>query len=511
MTHIILGYRRKSVVRDQTDLVSPEQQAHACELWVQTHLPGSIIEWYEDVDRSGRTEEGRPGWQALLEQVERPEVAGVVAWSFDRMYRNVHQFLSFLNRLEELGKRLITVKESLDTTTPIGRAVVTILMVIAQLESDQTSERMQTGIKYRREVQGRHWGPTPYGCDRNEQGHLVPSERGYWFNSVTGESSNGDERPGEQWEPRRYYDGLRIIYQLYARGDYSYDLITDTLNCAGWRFLDRHGQPRPFDRDDIRRAVAYWRLFRGELPTGKIQRRQGDILEGGHQPVLPVELCDQVGQVLEGRRRKFGGPRSTAPRIYLLSGVAKCGACGMPLKGIYQNGLRRYRHQGRRQPGCPEAWTPADDIEREVLDYLTGLAEASLLEDVRAEAERLAREAFSKSENSRSILAELDRQRARLDRLEDLYLDGGIPRDRYEVKKAKISETTDKLENDLYAAGHLANFNQALERMTATLERLPLASEATKRALIYSVFETIEISGGKIQRAIPRPWAKGFF
>ncbi len=505
---VLLGYRRKSVVRDATDLVSPEQQTHAVEAWAKAQNSDTIIEWYEDIDRSAREEKGRPGWLNLMRQLERPEVSGVIAWSFDRLYRNVHQFLTFLNRLEQLNKRLIVVRESLDTSTPIGRAIVTILMVIAQLESDQTSERMKTGITYRREVQGRHWGPTPFGCDRDDQGQLIPSTRRYWLNPFTGEARNGQETPGEPWEERKYYEAIKLIYTLYATGDHSYDSVTTILNKNGWRFIDRHGQPRPFDRDDVRRSLAYWQLFRGDLPTGKIQQKNGKILAGGHQPILPIELCEQVAVVMTKREHFRRRPKKG--QLYLLGNVLYCGVCQKKMVGAFEHGQRLYRHLGSKG-NCPERWILADQIETEAIAILIRLNNTELMTDIRQEAERIAREAFAQDESGKAIIAELERQRERLKRLEDLYLDGDIDKDRYRQRKLEIGETIAKLENDLYTICQMTDFGAVLRRMESILTQLTETSGETKKALINSIIERLEIGSGKILHLEPRPWSRGFF
>lgn len=512
MSQILLGYRRKSQVRNDTDLVSPEQQQHSCDAWAQTHLPGCTIEWYEDISghRSGRDEKGRPGWQRLMAQLDRPEVAGVISWSFDRMYRNVHQFLSFLNRLESTNKRLITVKESFDTSTALGRALVTILMVIAQLESDQTSERIKTGITYRREVQGRHWGRTPFGCGRDDHGQLIPSPLSYWLNPLTGESSSG-ERPGPAWEERRYYDALLETYEVYSLGSYSYDMLARYLNLSGWRFMDSAGQPRLFQRNDIYRSVAYWRLFRGELPTGPIQRKRGPVLAGGHGPILPVELCNRVGLVLAHREHQHSTARKSAEaRVYLLSPVVFCGTCGRKLTGAAMRGRQYYRHQGGKA-GCPEMQTPADDLEAQALDYIVGLCDVDLLAEIRAEGERVAAEAFSQAGGSSKVLSELDRQRGRLSRLENIYLDGDINRDRYRERKAEITELIAKLEADLYAGNQVVDLGRVIDRLLAGLDQIRNGSPEAQKVVVNSIFERIEVVQGKITHVTPRPWAAGIF
>ena len=150
-------------------------------------------------------------------------------------------------------------------------------------------------------------------------------------------------------------------------------------------------------------------------------------------------------------------------------------------------------------------------IEAEVINHMVMMGDAELLEEIRAEAERLAREVFTNSDTGQGILAELDRQKERLKRLEDLYLHGDIERGRYQARRSEIVEAIAKFENELYTTNHLTNFNEVLARITATLAQITESPPETQKGLIYSLFERIEVAGGKITRIVPRPWASGFF
>ena len=514
---ILLGYRRKSMVRDQTHLISPERQMKSCELWSELQIEDYAIEWFEDIEghRSGRYEKGRPGWQALMAQLDRPDVVGVVADSFDRMYRNVHQFLNFLNMLETANKKLITVKEGLDTSSTLGRAIVTILMVIYQLESDQTSDRMAANVKYKREVLGRHWGPTPFGCDRNEKGHLVPTQKIYWLNPRTGEAKSGDEEsPGQSWEERRYFDGLLEIYGLYSGDGYSYIAVAEKMNLAGWRYYAnaKGNCPRPFTHDSIRRIISFWQLYMGQLPLGNITNTTNpEVVAGGHDPILPVELCELVGQVKRRRGQGKGNPIPGQPqRIYILSDVLYCAVCEKPLKGQYQRGWRSYRHYGGKQ-NCPEKWVMADEIEAEVIKSLIALSDTDFMDSISAEAERMAQAAFARHDSTRSLLDDLEAQRQRLTRLEDLYLDEAIDKSRYLIRKSAIDQDINSLEDKLFAATQTVNYKQVISRMNATLETIKIAEPKIKKALVNSIFQHLFVGGGQIIRVDPQPWAKPFF
>lgn len=496
------------MVRDRADLVSPERQTHSCEMWAE--MNGYKIEWYEDIEghRSGRDERGRPGWQALSHQLDRPDVAGVIADSFDRCYRNVYQFLQFLNRLERLEKKLVTVKEGLDTTSILGRAIVTILMVIYQLESDQTSARMTANVDFKRRELGRHWGPTPFGCDRDQDGHLIPTRKTYWLNPINGHC---DLSPSDNWEERRFHDALTAVYKMYASGEHSFDSTAAAVNSSGWRYYAK-GTLRPFTRDDIRRLISFWQLYRGELPLGNITNtRNAEVVSGGHDPILPVELCDQVGAA---KKQRSGKPRPRTPdtqRVYLLGDILYCGVCGQPLNGQYQDDKRRYRHRhGKR--GCHEKWLLADTIEKEIITGLISLSsQGDLLAEIAAEAEQAATEFFSKNDDTKNLLLEVDRLKAKLDRMEDLYLDGHMEKENYLAKRTKTTQEIGRLEQLLYTQNEMVDFSRILERITRSISPLNDATPETKKALINSVIQRLDIVGGQIINFVPQPWAAPFF
>lgn len=512
--NILLGYRRKSMVRNQTDLVSPERQMHTCNLWAEIQDQSYTIEWYEDIDghRSGRYEKGRPGWQALMQQLARPDVAGVIADSFDRMYRNVHQFLTFLNQLEALNKRLITVKEGLDTSSAMGRAIVTILMVIYQLESDQTSERMTANVRYKREVLGRHWGPTPFGCDRNEEGQLIPTVKTYWLNPATGQTMANNGKTPDGYVQRRYLDGLIALYQVYGQGTHSLEAAAQELNTNGWRYYAENStgnKPRLFSKDDVRRIVSFWRVYRGELILGNATNdRHAPVIEGGHDPILPIDLCNRVGAAKKLRGREPQQRRKE--RVYILSNIIYCGVCGCPLKGQFHKGKRWYRHYGGKN-GCYEKQVNADDIEHILLEQFSVIANHNIMAEIETHAERIMRRTSAKDNKTKTLLTELDRQNDRLHRLEELYLDSTIDIDRYRRRHAEITTEINELEAKLYSATELADLITVIDRMKQTFSQINAASPETKKALVNSIIQRIDVAGKVPVNFEPRPWAKPFF
>jgi DNA invertase Pin-like site-specific DNA recombinase len=104
-----------------------------------------IIAEYMDVAVSGR-KEGRPQLQALMRAARHHEFACVLVWKFDRFARSVSHLLNALEEFHHLGIRFISVQDQVDTVSPIGKAMFTVIGAMAELESSLISERVKAGM-----------------------------------------------------------------------------------------------------------------------------------------------------------------------------------------------------------------------------------------------------------------------------------------------------------------------------------------------------------------------------
>lgn len=104
-----------------------------------------IVAQYLDVALSGR-KEGRPQLQALMRAARNHEFDCVLVWKFDRFARSVTHLLRALEEFEHLGIRFISVQDQIDTQSPMGRTMFTIIGAMAELESSLISERVRAGM-----------------------------------------------------------------------------------------------------------------------------------------------------------------------------------------------------------------------------------------------------------------------------------------------------------------------------------------------------------------------------
>lgn len=131
-------------LRVSTSHQKPDLQADGLRLYA-TRAGLDIIAEYVDVAISGR-KESRPQLQVLMRAARHREFACVLVWKFDRFARSVSHLLRALEEFHHLGIRFISVQDQVDTESPIGKAMFTVIGVMAELESSLISERVKAGM-----------------------------------------------------------------------------------------------------------------------------------------------------------------------------------------------------------------------------------------------------------------------------------------------------------------------------------------------------------------------------
>jgi DNA invertase Pin-like site-specific DNA recombinase len=99
-----------------------------------------------DVGISG-TKEKRPELDRLMADAHRRHFDAVIVWKFDRFARSVSHLLRALETFQALGIHFVSLSESLDTSTPAGKMVFTVLGAVAELERSLIVERVKAGLR----------------------------------------------------------------------------------------------------------------------------------------------------------------------------------------------------------------------------------------------------------------------------------------------------------------------------------------------------------------------------
>ena len=119
-----------------------------------------VVNIYEEKVSATKTD--RPQLQKLLDDVRKRKTDAVLIWKLDRLARSTRELLNRLEEFRTLNVELISYTENIDTTTPAGKAMFSMVAVFAEFENDIRSERIRAGMENAKQ-KGKHLGrpPTP--------------------------------------------------------------------------------------------------------------------------------------------------------------------------------------------------------------------------------------------------------------------------------------------------------------------------------------------------------------
>jgi DNA invertase Pin-like site-specific DNA recombinase len=106
----------------------------------------TIIREYIDIGQSG-AKDSRPELNELMADARKRKFDAILVWRFDRFARSTKHLLLALEEFRALGIQFISYQENIDTSSPLGQALFTIVSAVAQLERDLIRERVSAGIR----------------------------------------------------------------------------------------------------------------------------------------------------------------------------------------------------------------------------------------------------------------------------------------------------------------------------------------------------------------------------
>jgi DNA invertase Pin-like site-specific DNA recombinase len=144
---------------------SPEMQLRDFHEYAQRR-GWEIAGEYVDEGISG-AKDSRPSLDRMMSDAHKRKFDVVVVWKFDRFARSVSHLLRALETFKALGIEFVSLNEQVDTSTPTGKMIFTVLGAVAELERSLIAERVKAGIRTAR-AKGRRWGRKPVDIDREE-------------------------------------------------------------------------------------------------------------------------------------------------------------------------------------------------------------------------------------------------------------------------------------------------------------------------------------------------------
>ncbi|MCW3796505.1 recombinase family protein [Sphingomonas sp. BN140010] len=285
-------YTRKSadIVAEQ-EVNSLHAQREVCSAYIKcnAHLGWEEIDkGYDDGGRSGANLD-RPALHELILDVERGLVDVIVFYKIDRLTRSLSDFVRLMDSLARHNVAFVSVTQSFDTSTSMGRMILNVLLTFAQFEREMLADRIRDKLTSLRQrglhVQGR----VPLGYDKVAGRLIVNSEEAAIVRSIF-----------ERFE--RFPTIFALMRQLQGEGVTIKKVVTRAGRITG-------GVP-------MHRGALY-ALIKNPIYIGYISCK-GTWYEGVHEPIIDRSLWDRVQEVQLARSRPKP-PRD--PGRNLLSGL----------------------------------------------------------------------------------------------------------------------------------------------------------------------------------------------
>jgi DNA invertase Pin-like site-specific DNA recombinase len=152
-------------VRVSTKDQSVDMQLHDLERYSKERGL-SVFKVYKDSGISG-TKETRPALSELMNDAKKRKFDVVLVWRFDRFARSTKHLVTALYEFRNLGIDFISYQENIDTSSPLGEAIFTIISAMSKLERDIIAERVKGGLRKAR-ANGKRLGRPNSDVDINK-------------------------------------------------------------------------------------------------------------------------------------------------------------------------------------------------------------------------------------------------------------------------------------------------------------------------------------------------------
>lgn len=300
----IFGYVRESTMQQAMFGYNIEEQKRVISDFCKYHYQDYKLEIFTEMGKSARSL-NRPELKNLLETVKKSKADKVVFHSLDRLTRDIKDLYMLIDFFDKNKIELVSVMESLDLSTAIGRSHVFNSGVYAQLESERTSERTIRAYK-QAIVEGKYPFPkSPLGYDKIDK-RLYPSK---------------DDKQIEI---------IKYIFDVIGNNKSNYSEVAEEIAI---RF------DYEVDEDHIRKIVQN-KLYIG------IMEYRGITNDEYCEAIVEEELFDKANKF--AKKKKMSKWKCD----YLFKNIVFCSDCEKPMSQTSGTGKRKKRYSYYICPKC---------------------------------------------------------------------------------------------------------------------------------------------------------------
>lgn len=453
---------------DQVRGESPEHHERRARAYAESR-DWTVVEVYRLDAVSGKSVMDRPETKVMLEHIRTGHIHGLIFSKLAGLARNTRELLEFSEIFQSCGTDLISLQESIDTSTPAGRLFYTMIAAMAQWEREEIADRVAASVPIRAKMGKNVGGKAPYGF-KWEANRLLPHP---------------------QEAPIR-----KLIYELFLEHKRK-KTVARILNEAGYRT----SSGALFSDTAIRRAITdptakgvHRANYTKTLKDGQVVLKPEEewVLQEA-KPIVSDEVWEAANRLLteQLKTKKAPGKR---PR-HLFAGLVAC-QCGQ--KMYVPSNSTKYTCQGCRTK------IPATDLEFVFQDQIKGyfLSPEDVLQHL-ANGDQVLQE---KEQLVKVLTREEERLRIEMDKIYHLYLKDQITGEGFAAKYRPMEDRLAQLEDeiprleaecDYIRISHLSE-GQILEEVRNLSAQWPHMEFDEKRRLIEAITESIEIGENSV-------------
>lgn len=452
---------------DQAKGESPEHHLERARAYAKSKS-WNVKEVYDLSGVSGKSVIEHPEAKRMLDDVKRGHITGLAFSKLARLARNTRELLDFSDFFRTHNADLVSLQESIDTSTPAGRLFYTIIAAMAQWEREEIGDRVKASIKIRAQLGKSLGGAAPFGYQWKDNKLVIDPKEA----------------------PIRKHMHELFVKNKRMKG------VARQLNEIGYR--TRKGAK--FTDTTVLRLLEDTTakgLYRANHTyrdsTGKLHLKpESEWIHTHVEPIISEELWNECNALIRQRKdKKPPGPQT----IHLFAGLLWCGC-----------GHKMYVFSRSPKYICPECRTkiPMEDIEAIFREQLRSFFVSSEklgkhLEQADAHLTETERRV---AEHSR----QLDSVKAEMQKVYRLYIENQIVPEGFgtlyrplEERERQLSKALPELQAELDALKiNRISADEVIAEATDLYNSWPKFSAEQRRQLIESITEKIVVTGDEV-------------
>ena len=398
------GYLRVSTIKQGNKGVSLQEQKRAIRKYaIQNDL--NITQWF--IEKETAAKSGRPIFNKVISDLKKGQIKTLVIHKICRGARNLKDWAN-IGELVDSGIDVHIAHENLDLHERGGRLAADIQAVVAADFIRNLRQEAKKGMRGRLR-QGFYPMRAPIGYLDKGGGKL------------------------KKIDPKKAHH-IKDLFKLYASGEYSLNALASEMHKRG---LKNHNGGK-LSRNGISTILNnpfYYGLIR--------IKRTGEFFEGKHKPLITKKLFDESQGVLAGKK-----PKKTRKHPFLFRKILTCSDCGYTMTGEKQKKHIYYRcHQQSCKSNCINESKLGDSVESKLGNfYLTDQDAKELDQIIDYYADDTSQDIEKQKAN---LQLDKSKQKQRLSRLSDKYIDDEIDKELYQTKKNEITENLSAINSQI--------------------------------------------------------------